>query len=281
VQLIPLDTKALPPSTHTNAYIVGRGPVYLIDPGTGVAEEQARLFALLDAHQIAGRRLTAIILSHHHPDHIEAANACAQRYGVPIWAHAWTAERLRGKVTVQRELAEGTCLDLGLTPDTGQPWFLETLHTPGHAPGHLVFYDPHYRLLFAGDMVSTLCSVVIAPPEGDLAQYLQSLRRLRTYDSRLLLPAHGSPTARPHHVIDQTIAHRLRREHELLAALSTTPRSVPELTQELYKTTPSALMKFAELQVLASLQKLQAEGRVDAMRDEGNTCWSLRRRALH
>src|SRR5207237_720111 len=83
-------------------------------------------------------------------------------------------------------------LALGACPDGGGPGHLEALHTPGHAPGHLAFYEPHYRLLFAGDMVSTLSSVVIAPPEGDLVVYLRSLERLRTLDCRLLLPGHGN-----------------------------------------------------------------------------------------
>jgi glyoxylase-like metal-dependent hydrolase (beta-lactamase superfamily II)/8-oxo-dGTP pyrophosphatase MutT (NUDIX family) len=260
VQLIPLHTQALPPSTHTNAYLVGRGPVYLLDPGSARPEEQQRLFTVLDAHQ-ASRPLTAVVLTHHHPDHIGAANACAERYGVPILAHPLTAEKLRSQVRVSGTIEHGDRLDLGTAPGGG-PWFLEAVHTPGHAPGHLAFYDPRYRLLFAGDMVSTLSSVVIAPPEGDLAQYLDSLRRLQTYDCRLLLPAHGSPTARPRQVLQEAIAHRVRREGQLLAALDSAPRGVAELAQELYKGLQPSMMRFAELQVEAGLGKLQRDGRV-------------------
>jgi endoribonuclease LACTB2 len=275
VQLIPLYTQALPPSTHTNAYLVGSGPMYLLDPGTALPAEQERLFALLDAHQARGTRLHAVVLTHQHPDHIGAAMACAQRYGVPIYAHSLTAAKLQGKVVVDRAIGEGEHLDLGEAPDGSGRWHLQAIHTPGHAAGHLAFWEPHYRLLFVGDMVSTLSSVVIAPPEGDLTVYLDSLQRLRGYDCRLLLPAHGSPSARPGLVIDECIAHRVRREHELLAALSATPRSVADLALELYRGLAPAMMRFAELQVLAGLTKLEREGKASAASKDGATTWTL------
>jgi len=262
VRLIPLHTQALPPSAYTNAYLVGRGPVYLLDPGAGEPGEQQRLFDILDPDRGTDRQLTAVILSHHHPDHIAAARACAERYGVPIWAHTATARLLEGRVPVSRTLGDGDRLPLGTAAD-GAPWHLEVLHTPGHASGHLAFYEPHYRLLFAGDMVSTLSSVVIAPPDGDLAVYLESLRRLRTYPCRLLLPSHGNVSAAPQQAIDDSLAHRAKREEMLLAALNSTPRPVPELAVELYKGLPPGMMRFAQLQTLAGLQKLQREGRAE------------------
>src|SRR5439155_26347356 len=133
----------------------------------------------------------------HHPDHVGAVPACVQRYGVGVWAHPQTAARVQPRIEVTRLLHEGDRLDLGPCPDGAGQWHLEALHTPGHAPGHLAFHEPRYRLLFAGDMISTLSSVVIAPPEGDLVTYLQSLQRLRTVDCRLLLPAHGNASAQP------------------------------------------------------------------------------------
>src|SRR5262249_34892572 len=162
----------------------------------------------------------AVVLTHQHPDHVGAAAACAQRYGVPVWAHPRTAAALAGKVEVTRFLHDGDRLELGERPDGGGRWHLEALHTPGHAAGHLAFYETHYRLLFAGDLVSTLSSVVIAPPEGDLAEYLASLARLLRFEMRLLLPGHGNASARPRQTVEEHLAHRGQREQQLLAALS-------------------------------------------------------------
>ncbi len=276
VQLLPLHTQSLPPSTHTNAYLVGRGPVYLLDPGSADPAELQRLFAVLDAHRESGLELTALVLTHHHPDHIGGVHACVDRYQLPVYAHPLTARALHGKIRVDREILDGDCLDLGEAPDGRGTWHLEALHTPGHAPGHLAFYEARYRLLLAGDMVSTLSSIVIAPPDGDLTVYLASLERLRGYDCRLLLPAHGSASARPRQTIDECIAHRVKREEQLLAALGATPRTVPDLAQELYRGLPEALVRFAELQLRAGLTKLQREGRIQPIGDGEGQGWCVR-----
>ena len=115
--MIPLRTIALPPATHTNAFLVGGESAYLLDPGPSDPDEQGRLFAILDAEQAAGRRLAAIVLTHHHPDHVGAAAACAERYGVPIWAHPWTADALRDKLSVSRLLDDGDRIELGTAAD--------------------------------------------------------------------------------------------------------------------------------------------------------------------
>jgi ribonuclease/clavin/mitogillin len=273
VRMIPLHTQALPPSTHTNAYLVGHGPSYLIDPGPSTPEEQARLFAVLDEHKEKGNELTAIVLTHHHPDHVGAAKVCAWNYEVPIWAHAVTAEKLEDKLQVNQMIDDGDILDLGEAPDGTAGWHLQAIHTPGHAPGHLAFYDAHYRSLIAGDMVSTLSSVVIGPPDGDLAIYLDSLQRLMAYDSRLLLPAHGNPSARPRHVLNENIQHRKLREGQLERALTESPQNVAALTSALYKGLPQAMVQFAQLQVLAGLIKLEAEGRARKNTIGDDFCW--------
>jgi endoribonuclease LACTB2 len=276
VQLIPLHTLALPPSSHTNAYLVGHDPAYLIDPGPTDRAERQRLFDLLDARRREGLRLSAVVLTHHHPDHVGAAEACARRYEIPVWAHRLTAAALRGRVEVSRFIEDGERLDLGTGPDGRGAWHLEAVHTPGHAAGHLAFYEPRYRLLFAGDMVSTLSSVVIAPPGGDLAAYLDSLRRLEAFDCRLLLPAHGGASARPRQTLAAALEHRARREAQLLAALGPEPQAVGELAAALYKGLPAGLTRLAELQTLAGLLKLQRDGRVEPVGEGAGQAWRLR-----
>ncbi len=270
VQMIPLFTEGLPPSTHTNAYLVGSDPAYLIDPGPSDAQEQSRLF-----ESLSGRRLRGVVLTHHHPDHIGASTICAERFGVPILAHPLTAKALDGRIEVQQFIHDGDCLDLGISPSGRGGWHLQAIYTPGHAVGHLSFWEPYYRLLFVGDMISMLSSVLIPPPpEGDLAVYLDSLRRLHTFPARLILPSHGSPSARPAFILEQALSHRREREAQLLQALASGPKTVAELAMDLYRGLPADLMRFAEMQIKAGLHKLQGEGRALAVDTER---WQHRR----
>jgi glyoxylase-like metal-dependent hydrolase (beta-lactamase superfamily II)/8-oxo-dGTP pyrophosphatase MutT (NUDIX family) len=273
VQMVPLFSHGLPPSTHTNAWVVGTGPVYLIDPGPIDPPEQERLFAVLDEQAAQGRRLTAVVLTHHHPDHVGAATVCARRYGIPIRGHPLTAKALHGKIEVVGDIGDGDRLDLGPAPDGSGRWHLEAIHTPGHAVGHLTFYEPHYQLLFVGDMVSMLSSVVIAPPEGNLAIYLASLRRLQGLPARLLLPAHGGPSARPALVLGECLNHRLEREQQLVAALTSQPQPIARLTEEIYRGLPAPLFRWAQLQVLAGLYKLRDEGRATSVTIADGEFW--------
>ncbi len=273
ILMIPLEVRGLPPATHTNTYLVGTGSRYLIDPAPTDPAEQDRMFAVIDRETAEGLHLAGILLTHHHPDHVGAAVRAAQVYGAPILAHPLTARLLQGKVAIDRELHDGETLDLGPAPHGRGRWALQALHTPGHAPGHLVLWEESYRLLFASDMVSTISSIIIAPPEGDLAQYLDSLRLLLRLPARLLLPAHGPPSARPRFVIEEAIAHRATRENQLIAALQSGPRSIADLLPELYRGLPANLMRLAELQTLAGLQKLQREGRAE---ETGEGKWQMR-----
>ncbi len=300
VQMIPLKTIGLPASTYTNAYLVGSQKLYLLDPGAHEPREQERLFETINARLASGGwgsrasgsapgpvpggshpPLAGVVLTHHHPDHVGAVAAVASRYRVPVLAHLRTAELLKGRVQVDDTLDEGDRLDLGTAPDGSGPWHLEATHTPGHAGGHLVFYEPRYRLLFAGDMVSMLSSVVIVPPDGDLGVYLASLRRLRDFDCRMLLPGHGAPSVRPRQVIDDALAHRAKREEQLLAALREGgPQRVADLAGQLYRDLAAELLPLAALQVWAGLEKLQREGKavrlgpVGAREAEDRSLWA-------
>ncbi len=125
-------------------------------------------------------------------------------------------------------------------------------------------------------MASTMSSVVIAPPEGDITEYLESLHRLRALPVRLLLPAHGSVSARPHFVLDEAVNHRRKREEQLVQALASAPRRVAELAQEMYRGAPAEVMPYAEKQVLAGLLKLEREGRAVRVGREDDLLWRVR-----
>lgn len=262
IRMIPLRTRSLPPTPFTNAYLVGAGPVYLIDPGAADAAEQRRLLDVLDAYQVGGHKLTAVLLTHQHPDHVDAARVVSDRYQVPVWSHRLTGQALEGQIEVVRHLEDGESLALGSMRD-GRPWALGVLHTPGHAAGHLCFHEPILGLLFTGDMVSTASTVVIEPPDGDLAAYLKSLRRLRELPVRLLLPGHGNVSARPRQVMEDYLAHRAKREEMLLALLASGAGVEEDLVLDLYKGVPPDVMRFAQAQLRAGLEKLRGEGRAE------------------
>jgi glyoxylase-like metal-dependent hydrolase (beta-lactamase superfamily II)/8-oxo-dGTP pyrophosphatase MutT (NUDIX family) len=275
VQLLPLRTQALQPSTHTNSYLVGHDPAYLLDPGPTDPVEQEKLFGALDVQQALGRRLAAVVLTHHHPDHVGAARAVSQRYSLPICAHPLTARLLKGKVEINHEIQDVDRLDLGTAPDGSGPLFLQAMHTPGHAPGHLAFYESHYRLLFAGDLVSPQTSMIIAPPDGDLSVYLDSLKKAKALDCGLLLPAHGSPTAQPARLIQEALELRAKREQQILDALCHGPRSESDLLDEVYRGVPTALSRYAALQLQAGLIKLEREAKAERVRDAADPLWGL------
>jgi endoribonuclease LACTB2 len=265
VRAIPLRTAVLPPATHTNAFLVGDS--CLIDPGADDAAEQQRLLALLDQHRSRTRRLQ-VLLTHHHPDHVGAVEACVRHCHAEVLAHPLTAERLRGRITVDRVVNHGDKVDVSSYPGQHGPLCIQAIHTPGHAPGHLAFWEPNYGLLFAGDMVSTQTSIVISPPDGDLTVYLDSLRLLRSFSARLLLPAHGNVSAQSHAVIDAALAHRAKREAQLLEALAAGPATLDALAPVLYRGVPEALWRFARAQLLAGLIKLEREQRVRRIDEE-------------
>jgi glyoxylase-like metal-dependent hydrolase (beta-lactamase superfamily II) len=248
---LPVRTPTLPPATHTNVYVVGEERLLVVDPASPWPEEQAALDRFLD--ELPGR-VEAIALTHHHLDHVSGAGHLARRLGVPIAAHAETARRLDGRLAIDRPLDEGQRLPYG-------PAGLLVLHTPGHAPGHVVLIDEHSGSVIAGDMVASIGTIIIDPPDGDMAVYLASLERLRTLAARRLLPAHGDPIDDPERLLSFYIAHRLEREARVVAALAAGAAPVDELVPRAYPDVAPALYPLAARSLLAHLIKLRDEGR--------------------
>ncbi|MEE8408521.1 MAG: MBL fold metallo-hydrolase [Myxococcota bacterium] len=259
VHIVPLETFTLPPATHTNAYVLGGKEMVVVDPATPIAEEQERLCGYLDHLTGRGCRLQEIWLTHQHVDHIGAVEVVRERYRLPVAAHRLTARALDGLLVVDRLIEDNEVTEL----DTGAGWMScwQALHTPGHAAGHLCFYEKRLGTLITGDNVLGLGTVMIAPPEGNMAQYMSSLRRLLDLKLGFIFPAHGPPVAAAREKIQEYIDHRNERETSILAALSRerTPRAVVPVV---YTDVPEAVYPLAEVNVRAHLEKLVAEGRV-------------------
>jgi glyoxylase-like metal-dependent hydrolase (beta-lactamase superfamily II) len=260
----------LPPATHTNCFVVGGRELVVIDPGSPYAEEQAALDDAIDRHAAAGRRVREIWITHHHHDHIGGAAHLAARLGVPVAAHPVTAELIRDRVRVDRMISDGDVLVLpgdDRTPERR----LRAVFTPGHTPGHHCYLEETTGFVIAGDMVAGIGTIVIDPSEGDMADYLASLERMKGLQPRALLPAHGPVMPAALAKLDEYIAHRLMREGKVAAALRARGEaSAAELVPDVYQDVSPSLFGLAERSLIAHLVKLAREGRA---RDAGAGRW--------
>ena len=256
IVLHPMKTRPLPPATHTSAYLVGEHELALVDPGSGEPAELERLFMLIDMLARESRRLTIILVTHAHADHVGGVEAVRARYHVPVAAHAEAAAAVRA----DRVLADGDRVALA-AGDAGA-WDLRVLHTPGHARGHLCFLHERTRSLLCGDHITGGAgTVIIDPPEGDMAAYVRSLERLLGEPIETLFPAHGSPQGAAKRRIQWLIDHRREREARVIAALGPEPAALAALVERAYADTPRDLWGYAERSLLAHLLKLEGEGR--------------------
>jgi glyoxylase-like metal-dependent hydrolase (beta-lactamase superfamily II) len=250
---LPLATPTLPPATATNHVLLGHRSGLLVDPSAPALTDQSRLAALMTDLQAAGWQFRAILLTHHHRDHAGAAAGLSARLDLPIWAHAATAARLP-ELTVARPIDDGEVV----ADDELGPW--RALHTPGHAPGHLVLHRPDGALV-AGDMVAGEGTILVDPrDDGDMGQYLASLERMRALNPRLLVPAHG-PVLRPaEDALRFYLQHRRAREAKVGAALTDAWRPPEDLLPVAYADVARLQWPLALLSLRAHLVHLQQQG---------------------
>ncbi|MBJ6759552.1 MBL fold metallo-hydrolase [Myxococcaceae bacterium JPH2] len=256
VRVVALETPTLPPAMHTNAYVLGHGELLIVDPGASDVKQYAKLLSLVAGLKAEGLKPVAVVLTHHHGDHTGGARAVKERLGVPVWAHARTADRL--DFPVERLLQDGEVLELA--GDVVQRW--RVLHTPGHAQGHVCLVDELSRAAVVGDMVAGVGTIVIDPPEGNMGDYLTQLARLRDWPVTTLYPAHGGPIPDGPAKLQEYLKHRAAREAVILDALPPEGATLSRLVATAYADTHPLMHPVAERSALATLEKLAAEGRV-------------------
>lgn len=256
VARLSLRTPTIPPATATNLMIVGCSRLALVEPATPYADERRVLDDVLEALAAEGRRVERLVITHHHVDHVGDVERLRQRLGVPVHAHPLTAERLPWPV--DHLLDDGDELELG------EGVALRAVHTPGHAPGHLVLLEPASGIAHAGDMVAGEGTILVDPDDdGDMALYLASLRRLGELGARALVPAHGPVLRDPRAVVEHYVRHRLAREAKVLAAIDAGAEDERELLARAYDDTPRQLWPLAARSLEAHLRKLEGDGAIE------------------
>lgn len=252
--------------TGTNSYIVGHGNVAIVDPGP---DDDVHLEALMGA--IAGETVSHIVVTHRHRDHSSMAVRLKERTGAPVYGS--------GQVpAVEADGGEGldAAFDLAFRPDeilrhgdviagqtwAGKTWTLEALHTPGHTSDHLALALAQDGALLSGDHVMAWSTSVVAPPDGDMADYLASLRLLLGRGDEVYWPGHGGPSRTPQRLVRALIAHRQMREASILERIRQGDHTVTDVVKAVYRDVDPRLHGAAALSALAHVEHLIAQGKV-------------------
>ncbi|MBM3770732.1 MAG: MBL fold metallo-hydrolase [Acidimicrobiia bacterium] len=243
-----------------NTYLLAPagGPACLIDAGIGTEEH----IEVIATHTAARHSpLTDVLVTHAHVDHASGAPALARRLRVARFGkHVWPEYDPAG--VNWHHVADGARLAVGGTE-------LTALHTPGHAPDHLAFWHEASSTVFTGDLVHAGTSVAIIHSRGgDLIQYVASLERILALEPQRLLPGHGPAIDEPARVLSVTLAHRRRREAQVIEALRRGASTVQMITDSIYDGLAPGLVVLARENVRAHLEKLRHEGRATCDADE-------------
>lgn len=239
----------------TNTYLLGEDEIAVIDPGPDLGSHVDKI------QDVAGGNIAWIVVTHTHPDHSPAAATLAAATG---------AEQIGRRAPAGRH--QDQTFDPGRIPDDGDvfeaaEFSLQIVHTPGHASNHLCFLHAEQKMLFTGDHIIDGSTVVIDPPDGNMGDYIRSLRRLKGIEIDAIAPGHGAVIDKPYDVIDWHINHRLEREAKVVAALAGMPNSTSrELVSKVYEDVDEKLHELAEHSLLAHLIRLEEDCRATMQR---------------
>jgi glyoxylase-like metal-dependent hydrolase (beta-lactamase superfamily II) len=256
-RIILAPNSSLPTGTGTNTIVLGSPSTgaIIIDPAE---DQQEYLATIIQEGQVRGG-IRRILITHGHPDHVGGAMSLRTQLGIPILAFS-----RQGVAFADEEIADGTTFLVG--EDS-----LRAIYTPGHRFDHLCFLLEKQHTLFAGDLLASNGTVVIPPPpEGDLLDYMNSLKRVQSLAIDEIVPAHGQIITNPQEKLADYIQHRQMREQQLLNLLHSTPQGIDihTMVQVIYATTDTRLHDLAKLSITAHLHKLEREGRVKQINSE-------------
>jgi glyoxylase-like metal-dependent hydrolase (beta-lactamase superfamily II) len=245
--------------TGTGTFVVGNGTVAVIDPGPADPDHVAALLTALD-----GETVSHIVITHTHMDHSPAAPAVQAATGAAIVGCAplvLSDDGPRADAGFDASYAPDRVLGDG-DSISGPDWTLTAVATPGHTSNHLCFALAEEKALFTGDHVMGWSTTVVAPPDGDMAAYMASLRKLLDRDDAVYHPTHGDPVSDPQRFVRGLITHRKQRETQILKLLGEAPQSIPAMVAVMYRQVDPRLHPAAGRSVLAHLIDLRARQRV-------------------
>lgn len=234
----------------TGTYVVGRGRVVIVDPGPAQSEHVEALL-----RELGDETIEAIVVTHTHRDHSPAAAILAARTGAPTYGFGPHCTDI-----TQREALWASGADVDFTPDRpltdGAELYaggtrMLAVHTPGHCANHLCFRLPDQGLMLSGDHVMAWSTSVVIPPDGDMADYMASLKRVRDLPETRLVPTHGPTVEHGPRFVQQLIDHREQREAQLLESLKGGPASIPALVPRVYGELPEGLHGAAAASLMA------------------------------
>ena len=236
----------------TNTYIIGNDDLTLVDPGPNIAEHSRNI---LDNF---GKKISRIIVTHTHMDHSPLATPLAKELNVPLMGMIIEDHLEYQDLTFKPDvhLKDG---DLIKTDE----YVIETIHTPGHASNHICYLLKDNNHLITGDHIMQGSTVVIAPPDGNMRDYLRSLKKLKNYNIEALAPGHGDYIYKPFEAVDWIINHRLNREKKVLEKVRAKDGiELDDLVKDVYDDVDPRLHRIAKASLEAHLIKLQADGKV-------------------
>jgi len=251
----------------TCSYIVGEGRVAVVDPGP---DDDAHLAALLAATE--GEQVEIILVTHTHRDHSAGVNALRAATGARVVGAAPFAPHSDGSAGLD------SSHDRDYSPDAvladGERWqgagfTIEAIATPGHCANHLSFALLQENALLSGDHVMAWSTSVVAPPDGSMRAYMDSLNKLRARPETVYWPGHGGPVLEPQRYLRALIHHRRQREASILKALKGGPQTIPAIVAKVYVGLNPALARAAGLSTLAHLKDLSERGTVIREAQEG------------
>jgi glyoxylase-like metal-dependent hydrolase (beta-lactamase superfamily II) len=241
----------------TGVYILGAGSnVAVIDPGPAQPDHLAAL-----KRAIGGRKVSHILITHTHADHSPAAAELKAWSGAKTYAFGPHAGAGSAEEAADRDFAPDVLVKDG-DVIAGDGFTITAVHTPGHTSNHICYALGDEAALFSGDHVMGWSTSVVAPPDGNMGDYLASLEKLRRRDEQIFYPTHGSPILHPQDWLDQLIAHRRMREAQVVAGIGAGADTVAALVAAVYPGLDAALHAAAASQVQAHLDYLIWQGAV-------------------